>query len=290
MKYNVKFKQYLSTEIVTYYSNPIEDDSDRDNRKVVPTTGEICPSNRRVEWNPFEDDYIICSYIHDDDSSLYRSMRRTRQKIYDIAQSNDWEYFFTLTFNPEKVDSYNYDDVTSKLSKWLNNMRTKAPSMKYIVVPEKHPTSGRWHFHGLFMDCDELGFVDSGIQHCGKPIYNVGSYRLGWSTAKRTDGRPNVCTYLTKYITKEVCECSRGKKRYWSSRNCNKPIEYKYFIEIGENSVDELRTAETYRKISKNAHQTVIYDTLPIYTTNTMRFNTSEEEFFPPHIDGIKEK
>lgn len=283
--YNVKYKQFLGSELLVYYNRPINDDDDTDKRKVVPTTGEICPSNRRIEWNPFENDYEIMYTIHDDDSGLQRSLRRTRQAVYDIAQSNDWEYFFTLTFNPEKVDSFDYDATVKKLSNWLNNMKKIAANMRYIVVPEQHK-SGRWHFHGLFMNCDNLGFVDSEKRtDKGQIIYNVGKYKFGFSTAIELDSSKAICTYLTKYITKDVCANSKGKKRYWASRNCNKPIEYKFFMECGEKGFDELGTAESYRKVSENAHQKVIYETLQIYTTNTMRFNTSEVEVFPPHIE-----
>lgn len=33
------------------------------------------------------------------------SMNRTIQKIYEIARSNRWEYFITLTFDPQKHNS-----------------------------------------------------------------------------------------------------------------------------------------------------------------------------------------
>lgn len=284
--YNVKIKQGIQSEEIIYYSSIVNDDSDKDRRKVVPTTGEICPSNRRVEWNPFEDDFIICQYMHDDDSAIKRSMRRTKQVVYDIAKSNDWEYFVTLTFNPEMVDSYDYDDVVRNLSQWLNNMRRKCERLKYIVVPEKHPTSGRWHFHGLFMNCEELKLIDSGHQTPkGQTIFNFDRYKKGFSTAIRVDGRPNVCTYLTKYYTKEMFQIGKGKKRYWASRNCNRPIEYKYFVEIDENGIEECFESEFFKKEIKTPYQKVAYYSTSIYTTNTTRFNTNEdEEIFPPYI------
>lgn len=282
--YNVTFKQYLDSEILTFHDKLINDEDDSDKRKVVPTTGEICPRNRIVEWCPFTNDYEIMYNIHDDDSSVKRSMRRTKQIIYDIAQSNDWEYFFTLTFNPKKVDSFNYADCAKSLSVWLNNMRKKC-DLKYIVVPEQHK-SGRWHFHGLFMSCDELGFVDSGLKaDKGQIIYNVGRYRLGWSTAIRLDGSKAVCTYLTKYITKELCKLTKGKKKYWASRNVDKPIVKKFLLEGSEREFMELFDVEGREVISENAYGKTIYMTMPIYTTNTMRFNTSEDEVFLPYIE-----
>lgn len=151
--------------------------------------------------------------------SAYVSMARSKQNVFYIARSNSWDWFFTLTFNPEKVDSFNYDVVTKKLSQWLNNMKKKCPDLKYLLVPEQHD-SGRWHFHGVFANCDNLGFTDSGKKtKKNEPIYNVDCYRLGFSTATKVTSTEKVSKYISKYITKEVCLSTKGKRRYWCSKN-----------------------------------------------------------------------
>lgn len=43
--------------------------------------------------------------------SIESSRNRTINSIYQYALANDWELFITLTFNPVKVDSKNYDSV-----------------------------------------------------------------------------------------------------------------------------------------------------------------------------------
>lgn len=166
--------------------------------------------------------------------SLYSSMNRTKNKVYYLARSNDWEWFFTLTFNPELVDSFDYAACTEKLSNWFIAMRRVCPGMKYLVVPEQHK-SGRWHFHGLFAGCDDLGFVDSGKRTSnGDIIYNVGKYRLGFSTATKVRDPRRVTQYIGKYVTKDLCAVTKGKKRYWCSRNLNQAeIEKKYYTPDG---------------------------------------------------------
>ena len=144
------------------------------------------------------------------------------------ARSNVWEWFFTLTFNPSKVDSMDYDAVKKALSFWLNNARKRCPEMKYLLVPELHK-SGRIHFHGLFANCASLGFVDSEhVTKDGQKIYNVGSYKLGFSTATRIVDNARCTKYISKYITKELCNITFGKKRYWASRNLDdvQPVEH----------------------------------------------------------------
>lgn len=159
--------------------------------------------------------------------SEYVSRARSLNRVYHLARSNVWDWFFTLTFNPEKVDSFDYDSAKKALSIWLKHQREKCPDMVYLLVPELHK-SGRIHFHGLFSKCDDLGFVDSGHRtKKGQVIYNVGSYKLGWSTATRVDDNTRVTMYLSKYITKDLCNSTFGKKRYWASRNIQdvEPVE-----------------------------------------------------------------
>ena len=91
---------------------------------------------------------------------LRKSMKRTRDKIYDYANCNHWEWFCTFTFSPEKIeDRSNFEQVSKKFTNWLSNMRLKyCPDMKYLVVPEKHK-DGSYHFHGVFSNCAGLNFV-----------------------------------------------------------------------------------------------------------------------------------
>lgn len=145
--------------------------------------------------------------------SVRSSRNRTVNKVYHIARSNTWDWFVTLTFNPEKVDSFDYEACVKKLSVWLMHCRRSAPDLGYIMVPEKHPTSGRFHFHGLFRDADGLGFKDSGhVDKSGNRIYNIGSYKLGFTTATRVGDQARVTRYIAKYISKDVCEVAFREK------------------------------------------------------------------------------
>lgn len=285
--FNVRVKRYLNTEQIIIYSEPLlNKDSEReDNRKVIRETGEVVPHNRRIIHDYFEPREIVTEegnvlqvpytekigYIlhdEDDEESRKRSYRRTKQKVYDMVKCNNWEWFFTLTFNPEKVDSFNYDITTKKLSLWLNNMRKICPEMKYLVVPEKHPTSGRWHFHGLFANVDEMVFVDSGERDKrGRVIYNVGNYRLGFSTATKISDVAKASSYLCKYITKELCDVTKGKKRYWSSRNVDVPEVTDMLVMDLQNFIKKLEEDATYSKEVKGYVDTRYYEK-PIYTTN----------------------
>ena len=198
------------------------------------------------------------------------SVSRTRSinKIYDLSRNNNWDWFFTLTFNPDKVDSFDYSFCTKKLSDWLSNMKRKCPEMKYLVVPEQHK-SGRWHFHGLFANCDGLNFVDSGlVDKSGRIIYNVDNYRLGWSTATKVTDSDKASSYMCKYITKNLCDVTKGKKRYWASRNLDEPMTYE-FISKSRKVLDFCMSQEdVYAKTVHSEYADVHYLEIPIYKTN----------------------
>lgn len=171
----------------------------------------------------------------DHDRSVYNSMTRSLNKIYDISRSNEWEFFVTLTFAPDKVDRYSYSECTKKLSQWLKDVRKRLDAdFRYLIVPERHK-DGAFHFHGLFANCDGMQIVPSGhTDKKGQTIYNIGKYKLGFTTATAVDNQQAVNKYITKYVTKELCEATKGKKRYWASKNCDSPIEEIFTFDCDE--------------------------------------------------------
>lgn len=245
--YNIKVIEYPTGVQVRVYEKAI-----REERWNCDEWGVIPEPKERERKDETEIDR---------DRSLRVSADRSLNKVYEYARANLWEWFLTLTFNPDKVDSFNYEEVTEKLSKWLNNLRRTCPNMKYLVVPEQHK-SGRWHFHGLFSNIDELRMVDSGHKDVGgKTIYNVGNYSLGFSTATKVEDTARASSYLSKYITKDLTESTFGKKRYWASRNLDLP--YETIAEIPHKDTRQLKRellAEcTWHKAVEGQMQSVDY-------------------------------
>lgn len=176
---------------------------------------EVAPEK---EFNPFSKRWEHIPEIADPERCAKISLSRTKQMIHYLTRSNFYQWFVTWTFDPDKVDSFDYAACARHLSDWLSNAKKRCPGMRYIVVPERHK-SGRYHFHGLLSDCDDLGFVDSGHRSKGDIIYNIGSYKLGFTTATRVKDMGRVARYILKYITKDMVGLTKGRKRYWASRN-----------------------------------------------------------------------
>lgn len=189
-----------------------------------------------------------------------RSADRARQHIYEIARNYSWDWFVTLTLNSKYVDRYNYDECSKKVSQWLKNLKKKCPEMVYIFVPEQHK-DGAFHFHGLIANCYDLCYTDSGHKSGDDIIYNLDSYKFGWSTMTRVKQNDAVVKYLTKYITKELIQTVKGRKKYWASRNCERP-EKSFSL---QNSMDrcflwqELSENPLYSKESINKYNDIMY-------------------------------
>jgi len=229
IKYKTGYQVCAFSDIVGYgNSGRIDDELDLDyldingNVHVVTLgseTGKTSSKEQSYDYNPFTGEYEKIRSLEDAERSLRSSRNRTKRNLFYDARSNVWEWFVTFTFAPDKVDRFDYDAVVGKMHGWLCNIKKSFPDMKYIVVPELHK-DGAYHFHGLFANCDNLDFKESGkFDKNGNMIYNIGRYRYGWSTAEVVIDTQCVSNYIGKYITKELCAVTFGRKRYWKSRN-----------------------------------------------------------------------
>lgn len=262
--YNVKIITYPDmTKQVRIYSETIGKDEfvyPRPHRK----------GRRKKVHNEFDDQ--LCDLIDKEFDEYFdhvreTSMKRTRSKVYNYAKCNDWEWFVTFTFNSEKVDRYDYDSCTKKLTNWFDRLRRFSPGLSYVVVPEHHK-DGAWHFHGLFAGLNDSEIVWTGkhvikkvckkgcrtrFVRTDQKIYKIGRYRLGWMTATKIQDKQKVISYITKYITKDMMAGLSGKKRYWASKNLLLPTEETALLDsIGRFVLaGELQEDCSYHKVSQ---------------------------------------
>lgn len=229
MFYNSKIIDFGGSVEVRHYNNSIRllDDSEKEERKVKRSAGK----EPELELNPFSGSLEEFKPWTDKEfeefkqnRSLVCSLNRTKQAIYSVCRANDWEWFGTLTFDPEKVDSTDYDACVAALHNWLKYIRkTYAPDLKYVLVPELHDDKKKYHFHGPFSNIGSLELVYSGIMKHGVKIYNLKQYKKGFTTFSPVQSSQKLASYVTKYITKDLCSVTKGRKRYWCSRNLDKP-------------------------------------------------------------------
>lgn len=198
----------------------------------------------------------VCSSLTDEieeqESSRHRdyaveSMSRTIQNIYGIGRANKWELFVTLTFDPNKCDNSNYSYVRRVTTKWLDNLKQRyCHDLRYLCVPELHSDGVKYHVHALLAGIDGLCLVDSG--HCKDDmiVYNLPGWRYGFSTATKIQSSVRSVGYISKYITKDLCILTKGKQRYWASKNLLRIEDvssYDFKEDIGEYVSGLLQTA-----------------------------------------------
>lgn len=167
--------------------------------------------------------------------SLYSSLNRTRSALYMYARQCKWEYFITLTYSPDMIENrYDFSLCMKKCSRWIRNCQNrKANDLLYLLVPEQHK-DGAWHIHGLLCNTTGLTFTDSGKRFDGKIVYNLDDWKLGFSTATKVTDTYKVSSYITKYITKDLCAVTSGKQRYFVSKTIPKPKTFTALIDPDE--------------------------------------------------------
>lgn len=155
------------------------------------------------------------------------NLSRAVAVVYDLARSNKFDWFVTLTLSPDAVDRYDYDACSAAVRAYTDRLRKYG--CKWLIVPEQHK-DGAYHFHGLVSG--SMPLTDSGktwynpIEGYAQPIYNLKTYEYGWSTATAIVHPDRCATYVAKYLTK-CPSVPKGKKSYWASRSLARPtVDY----------------------------------------------------------------
>lgn len=172
---------------------------------------------------------------------------RTHKQIYAIrrrikwyALSNDFRWFVTLTFDPEKIDSFNFEIAKKALLKWCRLMRDRYKRFDYIIIPELHQ-SGAVHFHGLLGDIP-AHFVEATHPRTGKPlvrhdrqVYNLADWEYGYTDCEQIESPERAASYITKYVTTALLTNKEmyNKKRYFNSQGLHRP-DVSYAMEDNE--------------------------------------------------------
>lgn len=152
------------------------------------------------------------------DDNAHRSFRRSRIAVHDYIVSNHWDYWCTFTFSPKKVDRYDFDKVTTKMSTWLWRQK----DLKYIIVPEQHK-DGAFHFHALISNYKGNLYPTDKKTRSGQSIFRANFGSGHHEFVKLDENTQAIASYMTKnYMTKQDLKL-RGHKRYWVSRGLHRP-------------------------------------------------------------------
>ncbi len=248
-KYIVKKELvYQDYTLLTYYPKsrgqvvkkyqPIIDASDGFLKRLNLETGEIELYTRKIV-----------------NASRYASITRSRIKLMQLLEINEFDWFITLTFDKDKVDRLDEDSVVIEYQNFVKRLKYIRPDVRYITVVERHKRDGALHFHMLIGNISwrKLKLTNSGkvcchwavrtngimdkqrfLKQCadhtlnvtdGATVYNVGIYYSGYSTATIIQDKARTNTYVLKYIEKSLGTTSKFKNRFYYSRNLELPEE-----------------------------------------------------------------
>lgn len=276
--YNLRVIEYANGTVqIRKYSTPVNAVFDTET-SVTPVYQKPKKRERPKMLNPFTEELEIMYDLNNSDRSAKNSLNRTREKLYTYSRQADWEWFITLTFDGSKVDRYDFSGCMKKANQWFKHQHQRyASDLMYLFVPEQHK-DGAWHIHGVLSNTGCMKFEDSGRVAIGKKayvrtaenakyptIYNLSGWRFGWSTATAVRDKHKVATYIVKYMTKELCEVTKGKKRYYRSRNIPEPNERGFIVEPHEYDQfmqtleDSLGLNLVYQKEVSGTYNTVNY-------------------------------
>ena len=192
-----------------------------------------------INWQGLED------YINSTDSSYKKSMSsiyRAKSTIYDLMQSNYWDFFVTITVNPNSefwkdTDIKNVKEVQYKLTNRIRNINKRSlGKINYVLIPE-YQENGNVHFHGVIsgVDKNDLEIAlnnqeylkdDKGnvmiddygnkvpniyykkpLVRKGNQVYNYLKFAdIGYNDFEIIRDMSRVGSYCTKYITKDLMD------------------------------------------------------------------------------------
>ena len=166
-----------------------------------------------------------------------QSYIRSRSMVMQLALCNRWDYFVTITVDPERFDRTDLDRIYTYLSQWIRDFRKKHKcSFSYLLVPELHADRRTWHFHGFL-----AGIPDHCITKFVRGIHpqklvDAGYYNfpalaaaVGYVSLSSVRDPVGSGMYIVKYITKEHAHddfyqhlyfCSRGLSRAKAVADC----------------------------------------------------------------------
>ncbi len=183
---------------------------------------------------------------HKLDNNIWRS----KQKIFELAYCNPWEWFVTFTIDKSKFNRTDLKKYYKYFTQFIRDYSKKhAIKIKYLLIPELHADGESWHIHGLMCGLpQELlhRFVIGDIMSDyiakkvakGDAVYNWIEYqsKFGFCCIEPVKAHERVCCYITKYINKSLYSCvtELNANLYYRSKGLKTATVLKQGTFVGE--------------------------------------------------------
>lgn len=184
------------------------------------------------------------NYWGNDNEKLCNNVARARTKLFDYAMSNKFEYFVTITVNPEH-DRQDLEWLRKVTNQIIRDLRRKYHTeFKYILIPEQHK-DGSWHMHGLFDSSFGVDFYINDYGYMSWASYD----KIGFSSISKIHDYVACIKYITKYVKKDFEKREKGKHLYFCSNNLNTSIELLDCVLTGNDIEFDFYSKYAYKQV-----------------------------------------
>lgn len=194
-----------------------------------------------------------------------RAAKRARQNVRYLAKSIIADHLLTFSYRENVEDRAK---VAADWKEFVRLFRVRYPSWAYLAVLEKQDR-GALHIHVAVTGKQDIRWLlRCWLLAIGQPLEDVSQWLVGgvklgersmgavnveppkkrWGGMSRQWKRDKLAGYLTKYIGKEFEEADKHAKKYWHSRNMEKPQIERFWLK-----------AKTYAEAVIEAHDLVYY-------------------------------
>ena len=211
MIYNTLLVKYQNSWQLRTYQFPIRSE---EKEKEIPLKDQFEQVENEIDraFSQNDDKY------HFEGRSAYVSVNRSKNKIFYYSRSNDWVggYFVTLEIDQNRFNGRDYKVASELIRKFSMFLRKHDLDLKALFVPELHPTSGRFHFHGLIKGNIQDIIKYSGHIIKGHLVYNFSrGWDYGFTNVTKVKNTLAVEKYIAKYTTKELLNSTLYQHRYF---------------------------------------------------------------------------
>lgn len=194
--------------------------------------------------------------------SLNACSKRAKDNYFGYAYANEWKYFFTFTFDKEKVNRYDDEEVIHHWTLFRKRLQYFDKDVKILCIKERHK-DGALHFHGLIYT--EKDFIlkpyygkdgNWKLSKTGAPLFQFDFWDFGLHTIAvlpKKDNYEVVINYLVKYTTKEA-NIGYRQKRFFRTQNLN----YKESFVTSDGDIYDLLTVKDFKVYKDNEHVKVL--------------------------------
>ena len=149
---------------------------------------------------------------------LDENIIRARNKIFELAFCNPWDWFFTGTLDRKKYDRTDLNKYHKDLTQFFRDQGKKfGCKIHFLLIPELHSDGKSWHIHGFiqglplrelkqFVIGDKMGKALADKVKKGDKVYNWLAYakKFGFCDLERVHNPEAISKYITKYINKNL--------------------------------------------------------------------------------------